>query len=421
MTSHPTRSILRQGVRLGVIAVVTWTLLGCAPTSDENQTSHAGSGQTSGITVRTVMTRQEDVAEALAAVRCVVVRVTGPGLAEVVEATDLSPLVGGVLNITVNVPIGDARVFEVEAFRDDTPCHEAEVTNLNTILFRGEESADIPGTETTVTVQMLRVDEPVIRRLVQPDNNEGDLITVPIVAGDPSGVPLTFSATGLPLELSIDPVTGQINGTLANTAEGTHEVTVAASNGRQTTRTTFTWTVTNPPPVAVNDAATTNEDTAVLINVLANDRDPDNDVLTVRLASGPSNGTVTANADGSLTYTPNANFNGVDSVTYQINDGTVDSNLATVTITINPVNDPPSFTPGPNQTVREDAGPQTVSGWATNISAGPPDEAAQTLAFLVSNDNNALFAVQPTVAPNGTLTYTTAFEANGNATVTVQL
>jgi CSLREA domain-containing protein len=422
MISHPTRSILRQGVRLVVSAVAAWALLGCTPAGDENQASQTEAGQDASVSIRTVMPRQAEVAEILAAIRCIVVRVTGPDLAEVIEATDPSPVVDGVLNITLNVPVGAARVFEAEAFRDTTPCLTGvAVTNLNTMLFRGEESANIPGPGTTVTVQMVRLDEPVIRRLVQPDNNEGDVITVPIVAGDPNGVPLTFSATGLPLGLRIDPVTGQINGTLTNAAEGIHEVTVAASNGRQTARTAFTWTVTNPPPVAVNDAAATNEDTAVLINILANDRDPDNDVLTMRLASGPGNGTAVVNADGSLTYTPNANFNGVDSVTYQVNDGTVDSNLATVTMTINPVNDPPGFTPGPDPTVLEDAGAQTVPAWATAISPGPPNEATQTLTFLVTNNNNALFAVQPAVAPDGTLTYTPALEANGNATVTVQL
>ena len=57
-----------------------------------------------------------------------------------------------------------------------------------------------------------------------------------------------------------------------------------------------------------------------------------------------------------------------------------------------PVNDAPSFTKGANQTALEDAGAQTVAGWATAISAGPPDEAGQTLNFIVTNDNNALFS-----------------------------
>ena len=55
----------------------------------------------------------------------------------------------------------------------------------------------------------------------------------------------------------------------------------------------------------------------------------------------PANGTVTLNADGSFTYTPNANFNGTDSFTYTANDGTADSNVATVTITVTAVNDAP--------------------------------------------------------------------------------
>ena len=55
------------------------------------------------------------------------------------------------------------------------------------------------------------------------------------------------------------------------------------------------------------------------------------------------------------------------------------------------------------------------------ISAGPGNESSQTLTFLVSNDNNTLFATQPAISPDGTLTYETALNANGNATVTVKL
>src|SRR5512132_2820172 len=70
---------------------------------------------------------------------------------------------------------------------------------------------------------------------------------------------------------------------------------------------------------------------------------------------------------------------------------------------VNPVNNPPSFTKGPDQTINEDAPAQTVNGWATNIDAGQGDS-GQTLDFIVTNDNNQLFSAQPAVAPNGTLT-----------------
>src|SRR5439155_281063 len=85
------------------------------------------------------------------------------------------------------------------------------------------------------------------------------------------------------------------------------------------------------------------------------------------------------------------------------------------------VNDAPSFVAGADQTVLEDAGPQSVTGWATAISAGPADEAGQHLNFLVSNDHPELFAIQPGVAVDGTLSYTPAGNANGSALVTVAL
>jgi hypothetical protein len=93
----------------------------------------------------------------------------------------------------------------------------------------------------------------------------------------------------------------------------------------------------------------------------------------------------------------------------------------TVSLMITPVNDAPSFTKGADQSVPQDTPAQTVTGWATAISAGPPDEGSQALDFIVSNDNNPLFAVQPAVASNGTLTYTPAAGATGMATVSVSL
>src|SRR6185295_16015864 len=60
-------------------------------------------------------------------------------------------------------------------------------------------------------------------------------------------------------------------------------------------------------------------------------------------------------------------------------------------------------------------------GWATAISAGPSNESGQALDFIVSNNNNPLFAVQPSIAANGTLTYTLAANANGTATVTIAI
>ena len=90
--------------------------------------------------------------------------------------------------------------------------------------------------------------------------------------------------------------------------------------------------------------------------------------------------------------------------------------------TVNAVNDAPSCTKGANQSVNATAGVQTVPGWATAISAGPTDEAGQSLDFkIASNNNSALFTAQPAVAAKGILTYTPASSGNGTATIGVQI
>ena len=92
------------------------------------------------------------------------------------------------------------------------------------------------------------------------------------------------------------------------------------------------------------------------------------------------------------------------------------------TLTVNSSNDAPSFTKGADQTVVEDAGPQTVNNWATNLVKGPANEAAQTLNFEITNNTNAaLFSAAPAISPTGTLTYTAAPDAHGTATITAVL
>ncbi len=110
----------------------------------------------------------------------------------------------------------------------------------------------------------------------------------------------------------------------------------------------LTVTPVNDPPVANNDSYNGTEDislTLVAPGLLANDTDIDGNPLTAALRSPPGKGSVTVNANGSFTYTPNPNTNGADSFTYRVSDGTVNSNDATVSLTINPVNDAPTGVP----------------------------------------------------------------------------
>jgi hypothetical protein len=130
-----------------------------------------------------------------------------------------------------------------------------------------------------------------------------------------------------------------------------------------------------------------------------------------------------------VTYLSPPNYNGPDSFSFRVHEtttsgaGNQQSDPATVSITVTPVNDKPAFTHRGNQSVTQPAGPQTVAGWVTSFDAGPPDEdLTQGVAqYIVSNNNTALFSTQPAVAANGTLTYTPAAGATGTATVTVRV
>ncbi len=203
-----------------------------------------------------------------------------------------------------------------------------------------------------------------------------------------------------------------------------------------------TVTRVQQPPTVANITPSVNEDavlTFAAATFTAAFTDPNSDVpadtmQTLRITSLPANGllklsgaTFTVPLEipvaniGNLTYTPNANYFGPDTFNWNASDGTSFAvNPAAVNITVNAVNDVPSFTKGGDQTVFEDAGPQTVSGWATNISAGP-NESAQVVDFIVTNNNNTLFATQPAVSAAGALTYTTAANANGTAIVSVKI
>lgn len=198
----------------------------------------------------------------------------------------------------------------------------------------------------------------------------------------------------------------------------------------------------NSTPVAFDQSVTTNEDNAV--NITIQGQDPDGSNLTFKnAATGLAFGATTTLTHGTLgafsapscnvagvcsstaTYTPTANDNGSDSFSFKVNDGTSDNDAGTnglVSITINSVNDVPTFTPGANQTVNEDAGAQTVNSFITNVSPGPANESGQTVTFPITNTTHtALFVAQPQINVSGntaTLSYTPAVNANGTSTIT---
>ncbi|WP_431685641.1 tandem-95 repeat protein [Hahella sp. NBU794] len=164
--------------------------------------------------------------------------------------------------------------------------------------------------------------------------------------------PATVEIVAAPLHgvVNINVSTGAVSYTPSSTFSGTDQFQYRVKDDSDALSNTATVTLTtgslNDAPLANNDSATTNEDTAVVIEVLDNDQDVDGvlDASAISIESAPGKGAVTDNGDGTLTYTPNANVFGSDSFEYSVKDDAGDSsNKATVTIAIAPVNDAPTI------------------------------------------------------------------------------
>src|SRR5207244_830232 len=177
---------------------------------------------------------------------------------------------------------------------------------------------------------------------------------------------------------------------------------------------TITVNAVNDAPVTTNDAYTTNEDTALTIaapGVLGNDTDPDaGDTRTAVLASGPANGTLTMKADGSFTYTPSLNFNGTDAFTYQAKDAAgALSNVATVTITVNAVNDAPVATNDAYTTTEDTALTIAAPGVLGTDPAGDATDTRTAVLVTTSGPANGTL----TMKADGSFTYTPNANFNG--------
>ncbi|MES1240141.1 MAG: Ig-like domain-containing protein [Acidobacteriota bacterium] len=159
----------------------------------------------------------------------------------------------------------------------------------------------------------------------------------------------------------------------------------------------------NDPPDAVNDTASTNEDTVVSIFVRSNDNDPDGNALTITAVTQGSKGSVTINAGAHVIYTPVLNANGSDSFTYTISDGQGGTDTATVSMTINPVNDAPKAN-ADSVTTNEDT-PVTLD---PRVNDTDVDGDALTITF-VSQPNRGSAVING----NGTVTYTPIANLNG--------
>ncbi len=324
---------------------------------------------------------------------------------------------------------------------------DPDFNGTDTFTYTVDDSGGATSNEATVTITVTAVNDPPTADPQLVTVAEDGFVAITLTGSDPDGDPLAFSVTSGPTE-------GDLTGTPPSVTyapfadsftDDSFEFEVDDGNGGTDTATITidVLSVNDPPVVNLLDNEDLFEDAPAqtvpgFMNPAPPPIGPPNEAgqgqnliaftVTNDFSSLFAVQPAIDRNTGTLTYTPAADANGVATVTVTATDdgppenGGDDTTVETFTITIDAVNDPPSFTAGPNQTAAEDAGPQTVPGWATGISAGPAEEAAsQAVTFSISsNSNPGLFTAAPAVAPNGTLTFTSKPNAHGTATVGVR-
>ncbi|MBE4506700.1 tandem-95 repeat protein [Vibrio parahaemolyticus] len=290
-------------------------------------------------------------------------------------------------------PTADWNGSETLTFTATDPSGESISQTVN---FTVAPVADIVADKATVVE-----DTPTIIKVLGNDTFEGD---GKVVSLDTNNGP----ANGT---VSINP-DGSVTYTPNDNYHGADSFTYIVTSGGVSESTTVEVNVTpvNDAPVAKDDIATTQEDTAVTIDVLPNDTDVDGDKLSIESVSVPKEQGTVEVVDGKLVFTPAENFNGDAEITYTVTDGAL-TDQATVKVTVNAVNDTPVVESNiADQTLAEDFTPYTID---LNTAFSDVDNVDGELTFSVSGNSNIQVAIV-----NGIATITPTADWNGSETLT---
>jgi VCBS repeat-containing protein len=301
----------------------------------------------------------------------------------------------------------------------------AVITNVNTGEYTYTPNAGVSGTDTFTfkANDGAHSDMAVVTVHIQDGQPEANDDTYSVNEGSILNIGAAAGVLANDLDAENDPLTVTLvnnvsNGSLTLNSDGSFTYT---HNGSETTSDSFTYkandgtydsyiaTVTitinpvNDPPVANSDSYTVDEGSSLFINnmlgVLANDTDVDSAGLIAGLIGNVSHGALTLNSDGSFTYVHDGSETTSDSFTYKTNDGTYDSNTATVSITVNPVNDPPVAN---SDSYSVDEGSSLVISKALGVLANDTDaDSASLIAGLVGDVSHGTL----TLNTDGSFTY----------------
>jgi len=181
----------------------------------------------------------------------------------------------------------------------------------------------------------------------------------------------------------------------------------------------------NQPPTAGNDGASLDEDSAADLAVLGNDSDPDGDTLSITSVSNPPNGSATLNPDNTIRYEPDSNYNGADYFSYTVSDGNGGSDSASVSMTVNPVNDFPVAVDDSGITTPADTPVEIfVLDNDSDVDGDPLNVSAVTDGAIGAvTNNNGYVSYQPNPGASGadSFGYTVSDGNGGSDTATVSL
>ncbi|EIN9985910.1 tandem-95 repeat protein [Vibrio parahaemolyticus] len=270
-------------------------------------------------------------------------------------------------------PTADWNGSETLTFTATDPSGESVSQTVN---FTVAPVADIVADKATVVE-----DTPTIIKVLGNDTFEGD---DKVVSLDTNNGP----ANGT---VSVNP-DGSVTYTPNDNYHGADSFTYIVTSGGVSESTTVNVDVTpvNDAPVAKDDIATTQEDTAVTIDVLPNDTDIDGDTLRIDSASVPSDQGTVEIVDGKLVFTPAENFNGDAEITYTVTDGEL-TDEAKVAVTVNPVNDAPTIKVDAVESITEDAvNTDTVVATLTVRDTDTPED---QLTVSLENNSNGYFVL----------------------------
>ena len=246
-------------------------------------------------------------------------------------------------------------------------------------------------------------------RSVDENSEAGARVGEPVTADDADMDTLAYTLSASD-SFTVDGDSGQIlvkQGASLDFEEGTSSfVTVTATDPSTDTDSSFvtiTLNDVNEAPEADNDDDSTSEDTAVTIDVVANDNDPDagdpNDTLSVSVTTPPANGVAQVDAASDrITYTPDEHYHGTETFTYEVTDTGGLSDEATVVVTVHPVNDPPEF---PAATTRRSVAPSAVPGTAVGAPVTATDVDDEVLTYRLAGPGASMFGIDETQDRSG--------------------